>query len=400
MLRKPKIVLYNGLLLLGQPPSTPPCYAHTRLYATAHGDFSDKDISWPSTAAFTPYDIFGLPRSAPYTKHRFYELAKIYHPDRPCNGHPLCKDISPEVRLQRYRIVVTAHEILSDPNRRAAYDHTGMGWNFNPITTHHRTPAGSPDSDPIFSNATWEDWERWYNRGRRRQETIVDHKTFVTFVVLLFFMGAAVQASWFTQVSTGYEDRLREINEKSARFLNERRKNTASQMAGSEAKVQHFLIRRDPSGNGLKGEEQHVYRDALSPRNKSSSSNQGGNKEDGRPKEEPKAMDPCTHRPAISQLAKRTSSPVLSVRYRLAPQNSFPAALADALVAYFYLVSSPSIRSSPRIFGKKTAPPPIYISTGDWNGEDKWEVEVHRLHSEIQGDPVERRSGGLRGTMS
>ncbi|KAL2854853.1 Alpha/Beta hydrolase protein [Aspergillus pseudoustus] len=52
-------------------------------------------------------------------------------------------------------------------------------------------------------------------------------------------------------------------------------------------------------------------------------------------------MDPCTHRAAVSQISKRTGSPVLSVRYRLAPQNPFPAALVDALVAYLYLVSPP-----------------------------------------------------------
>ncbi|KAL4882862.1 alpha/beta hydrolase fold-domain-containing protein [Aspergillus karnatakaensis] len=52
-------------------------------------------------------------------------------------------------------------------------------------------------------------------------------------------------------------------------------------------------------------------------------------------------MDPCTHRQATSQLSKRTRSPVLSVRYRLAPQNPFPAALVDALTAYLYLLSPP-----------------------------------------------------------
>ncbi|KAL2800975.1 Alpha/Beta hydrolase protein [Aspergillus keveii] len=52
-------------------------------------------------------------------------------------------------------------------------------------------------------------------------------------------------------------------------------------------------------------------------------------------------MDPCTHRAAVSQISKRTGSPVLSVRYRLAPQNPFPAALVDALVAYLYLISPP-----------------------------------------------------------
>ncbi|RDW86562.1 alpha/beta hydrolase [Aspergillus mulundensis] len=52
-------------------------------------------------------------------------------------------------------------------------------------------------------------------------------------------------------------------------------------------------------------------------------------------------MDPCTHRPVVSQISKRTNSPVLSVRYRLAPQNPFPAALVDALTAYLYLVAPP-----------------------------------------------------------
>ncbi|KAL4795549.1 Alpha/Beta hydrolase protein [Aspergillus venezuelensis] len=52
-------------------------------------------------------------------------------------------------------------------------------------------------------------------------------------------------------------------------------------------------------------------------------------------------MDPCTHRAATSQISKRTKSPVLSVRYRLAPQHPFPAALVDALIAYLYLVAPP-----------------------------------------------------------
>ncbi|PYH92745.1 hypothetical protein BO71DRAFT_382953 [Aspergillus ellipticus CBS 707.79] len=52
-------------------------------------------------------------------------------------------------------------------------------------------------------------------------------------------------------------------------------------------------------------------------------------------------MDPCTHRPAVAQLSKRTGARILSVRYRLAPQNPFPAALVDALVAYFSLISPP-----------------------------------------------------------
>lgn len=53
-------------------------------------------------------------------------------------------------------------------------------------------------------------------------------------------------------------------------------------------------------------------------------------------------MDPCTHRPVAAKLAKLTKGRVLSVRYRLAPQNPFPAALLDALVSYLSLLYPPA----------------------------------------------------------
>lgn len=53
-------------------------------------------------------------------------------------------------------------------------------------------------------------------------------------------------------------------------------------------------------------------------------------------------MDPSSHRPACSKLAKLTKGKVLSVRYRLAPQNPFPAALVDALLSYLYLLYPPA----------------------------------------------------------
>lgn len=52
-------------------------------------------------------------------------------------------------------------------------------------------------------------------------------------------------------------------------------------------------------------------------------------------------MDPCTHRVPVAHISRLTGAPVLSVRYRLAPQNPFPAALVDALTAYLSLIHPP-----------------------------------------------------------
>ncbi|KAF2191179.1 alpha/beta-hydrolase [Zopfia rhizophila CBS 207.26] len=53
-------------------------------------------------------------------------------------------------------------------------------------------------------------------------------------------------------------------------------------------------------------------------------------------------LDPATYRHVTSRLAKMTGGKVFSVRYRLSPQNPFPAALLDALTAYLSLLYPPA----------------------------------------------------------
>ncbi|KAE8152687.1 hypothetical protein BDV25DRAFT_150593 [Aspergillus avenaceus] len=266
MLKKPHILCCGGFRLLNPScPSLPLRPWRSSLYqcyATAHGFHAD-DLSWPSSPSYTPYDVLKHDKMAPYTKSRFYELVKIYHPDRPCNDHPLCKDITPEVRVQRYHLVIAANEILSDPSKRAAYDLFGAGWVLPSGQLPSWATPGSKDWSPIYANATWEDWERWQNRFKGKQEHLVDNRMFTRLVILLVLLGGALQASWINRFSIGHEQRLKELNEQSMRLLKGRRENTAQQMASSDAKVQHFLIRRDPSGVGLKEGEQAVYENAL-----------------------------------------------------------------------------------------------------------------------------------------
>ncbi|CAP92062.1 J domain-containing protein [Penicillium chrysogenum] len=231
-------------------------------YATAAG-FPHQDYSWPSNPSFTPYDVLNLPRSATYTKRNYYDLVKIYHPDRPLKDHPLFHQLTAETRLQRYRIVVDAHEILSDPIKRAAYDRNGTGWIHTVLDTRVERDSHGPN---IYANATWEDWEDWHNRHQGPQQHVVDQRTFTRLVILLVLFAGALQASWLGQVNSGYNDRLREVNEKSARVLQDRRDSTVKQMDSNDARVQGFLIRRDPTGSGLKDNEHPVYQRELNPR--------------------------------------------------------------------------------------------------------------------------------------
>lgn len=49
-------------------------------------------------------------------------------------------------------------------------------------------------------------------------------------------------------------------------------------------------------------------------------------------------MDPVSTRPVASKYAATAGCRLVSIRYRLAPQNSFPVALVDAFVAYLSLL--------------------------------------------------------------
>ncbi|KAF4556193.1 DnaJ domain-containing protein 2 [Elsinoe fawcettii] len=180
---------------------------HRRRYATITGDSREDlpDVSWPEApkgqSCPTPYQIFAISRTAPYSKARFYELVKLYHPDRN-NSAASC---SHATKLERYRLIVAAHTILSDPVKRSAYDRFGAGWAGkadSPSTSPYANSQAHPgpftsgswrEHDPnIWANATWEDWERWRDKqeGEAREPQSVRYLQNSTFVSLLLVFAA------------------------------------------------------------------------------------------------------------------------------------------------------------------------------------------------------------------
>ncbi|KAK7753345.1 J domain-containing protein 1 [Diatrype stigma] len=158
---------------------------------------------WPTSAHPTPYEIFDQKRGAPYRKTRFFELVKIYHPDR--HHHQAPNDaLSHAVRLERYRLIVAANDILCDPARRRAYDLYGTGWagklgleNINREADRSwRKRPGNPSM-----NATWEDWERWYDEQdggdgwkKKQRPVYMSNELFVGVLCAMVIIGSMGQA--------------------------------------------------------------------------------------------------------------------------------------------------------------------------------------------------------------
>lgn len=192
---------------------------------------------WPTKPHPTPYDIFAIPRSAPYTKKRFYQLAKLYHPDlssssspttttHPTNQHSPPSSspntISHATRLERYRLVVAANDILSSPSKRVLYDAHGLGW-------HLGDPAHGPslrDVDRAWRaqpgsaamNATWEDWERWHEARDGRAPAgaprphYMSNGVFATLVALTVLVGALAQSQRAGRAGQSYMEHTEALN--------------------------------------------------------------------------------------------------------------------------------------------------------------------------------------------
>lgn len=271
---------------------TPKPQNHRR-YAQMHhkrdSDFRD-NVNWSkafsSTSTPTPYEIFELHKGAAYSKHKFYELVKIYHPDRyDHKEHPRCNKLSQSERLDRYRLIISAHEILSDPIKKHEYDKHGSGW----ITGHHnhhnarhtqgyyakgsRKPFGTgkgQDNSP-FANATWEDWERWYNREtsespKRISATRHFHSNMLaSLIIMLAVVSGAAQATRTGQQPGSLEERAQALSTETQNFLTTRLEGQKVGTSDSGGRIKWFLEKRDPFKYGLKEQEECIYKDHFQP---------------------------------------------------------------------------------------------------------------------------------------
>ncbi|KAM0324906.1 hypothetical protein ACHAQA_007872 [Verticillium albo-atrum] len=244
----------------GHPSQQPhAASASRRPYATAHHGHHHGHQPvhrWPSHPHPTPYDIFAIDKTTPYTKARFYELVKLYHPDTNPRegGHtapPGHTGLPPAVRLERYRLVVLANTILSDPERRHAYDSHGAGWALDRRPAHEKARAADrhwrTKPGNAANNATWEDWERWHaeraGEPKPQQPLFMSNTHFVALILAAIAIGSAMQASRAGESAAHVVEQrgLQEI------AINEalRRQGRETAGKGREERIEKFLRERD-----------------------------------------------------------------------------------------------------------------------------------------------------------
>lgn len=154
---------------------------------------------WPARPGFSPYDVLEQPRDGPYSKRRFYELVMVYHPDRWVHG--TYHGIPKQTRVERYRIILAANAILSDPVRRRAYDEYGVGWTPGGADLSRRSPGqpwkgGNGGNDGNSRNAKGQRDEQYPSggdschwegqpRGSQQRPIFMDNSSFAAMLLWL-----------------------------------------------------------------------------------------------------------------------------------------------------------------------------------------------------------------------
>lgn len=206
---------------------------------------------WPTCNNPTPYDIFNIESGAPYTKARFYQLVKLYHPDK--HYHVTIHGVTYADSLERYRLVVRANDILSDPQKRRAYDLYGVGWVTGPhrsVNDIYRMASRKWREEPgnAANNATWEDWEQWYAEqrdGKKPEPLYMSHQAFAALLLVFVAIGGSLQAA---RAESHTAHVVRKRQERHAAITEEMtRKGMETAGMSSPERIENFVRERENS---------------------------------------------------------------------------------------------------------------------------------------------------------
>lgn len=221
-----------------------------------------EQLQWPEpippARTPSPYQILQCKKGAIYSKARFYELVKLYHPDRTTRAptRPLeSRHVPQSVCLERYRLIIAAHTILSNPSKRSAYDRYGAGWAPHLAPGDFTSDSGPsqrwrPGEDPM-QNATWEDWERWYKRDQEdsRREAYqapvyISNAAFVSVILAFAAVGGFGQVTRANSFSSSIISHRDMVHAEASRELM-RARQEARANEGRQGSIDRFLAKRN-----------------------------------------------------------------------------------------------------------------------------------------------------------
>lgn len=117
-------------------------YASQSPSSSSSSSNTDNPFPLPSSNA-TPYEIFHLPRdcTSAQIKSRYYDLVKIYHPDKAMASAMAESDesspsstsssstLTPQKAHENFKRIREAYTLLCSETKRRMYDNSGYGWN-------------------------------------------------------------------------------------------------------------------------------------------------------------------------------------------------------------------------------------------------------------------------------
>ena len=221
----------------------------------------------------------------------------LYHPDRFCSGEDHIHRLPDRVRNERFRLVVAANEILSDPVKKRAYDRYGAGWNglvgvereaqvYRHAAATARRGSGGASKHPWWTreawsqregdeppdpyrNATWEDWERYHAwrdgtaYPQRQKPVYMSNVAFMSMLFCLVTIGSILNISHTQESGKMHVADRAKLHEQISKDMSRRRRE-AIELGDKGERVRNFLRNRDPYGQ-LNGGElvQEKYRKLL-----------------------------------------------------------------------------------------------------------------------------------------